>query len=194
MNAVEFKEFNRRTHDLFEAVKAPDGGFTVSADLSDPGLAFGWMVSVQGYEQEFSEDDYIPFVQQIKLYSTLVRTGASAGTHIGGWNHKGKIVVDLSKHVIDRDLALALARANNQLAIYEIHTGKVIMMDNVEEIAELEKQISELSTRITIAQNLLNDPSRLHPVSEPGEFIKNVLSDDIARQLALLKKVEELRK
>lgn len=44
--------------------------------------------------------------------------------YVGGWVHKGRVFLDVSKHVPDRSEAMSLARQHRQLAIFNVAKGE----------------------------------------------------------------------
>jgi hypothetical protein len=94
----------------------PDKGYMVSKptkfsrivpakDFYDP--KEGWKI-LREYEQKHSED---------------LATGKN---YLGTWEHEGKVFLDVSQNIMDRDEAVSLGRNNDQLKIWDVVNQKEI--------------------------------------------------------------------
>jgi hypothetical protein len=94
----------------------PDKGFMVSKptkfsrvvpakDFYDPKK--GWKI-LREYEKKHSED---------------LATGRN---YLGTWEHEGKVFLDVSQNIMDRDEAVSLGRSNDQLKIWDVVNQKEI--------------------------------------------------------------------
>lgn len=95
-----------------------EGGFTVHNHFGDaPGS--GYMVSVEGSEQVIpvaglKADDIVRF------RAAHADALAAPDTFLGAWVEDGKVFLDVSKVVHDRNAALQAGRDGRQLAIYDL--------------------------------------------------------------------------
>jgi hypothetical protein len=99
-----------------------DGGFTywttgVPTDT-------GYMVAKQGTELILDLGDDLAVV--ITEIANFITRNYMSGHSIGGWYEDGKLYLDVSNWVADKQQAILIGIANKQLAIYEIHTANCI--------------------------------------------------------------------
>lgn len=106
---------------LADAVTVPDGGFTVEP-VTGRDVTRGYAVSVHPECERMivtpSEADLVTYV--IDHAPTL----SQPGRRFGGWHNPdtGLVHLDVSLVVESLDEALALARDNNQLAVFDFAT------------------------------------------------------------------------
>ena len=109
-----------------------EGGFSYNViDGSIPGN--GYMVSIPGAEVVRRLSDITEFT--IKRYvEKYARQLASPGAYFGGWADGLEVYLDISINVIDLQEALALARDNDQLAIYDLVSDESIYIHQLESL------------------------------------------------------------
>lgn len=114
-----------RLHSLLALVDQPDGGFTVDPRTGD-GVYGGYAVAIHpdccAVLAELTLGDVLEFL--LRHADTL----ALPGRVLGGWRDPadGRIYLDVSTLVEDREQALALARCHDQLAVFDFSTGESI--------------------------------------------------------------------
>ncbi len=104
------------------------GGFTADADGRLVNPAFGYAVSLAGYESRLP----IHLLTDPLLESVLVAYAQRAeqtGALIGAWLDDGLAYFDLSEVVHSREYALSLARLRNQRAVYDFAAAASIYLD-----------------------------------------------------------------
>lgn len=101
-------------------------GFTLDAHLQSP--TSGYMVSLKGTEVQFPNVADMPDdVLQRECDDFDCRV--PRGVYFGAWVDEGTLYLDHSVNIQDRDVAIALGHANNQLAIWDIANGKSIRLN-----------------------------------------------------------------
>lgn len=102
-----------------------DGGFTADYDLELKEFNNGYMVSVEGKEKTINKNDIRGFEDAI-----IETRGEITGDneYIGAWLDKDIIYIDVSIKIDDLQEARAEARANNQLAIYDLKENNSLYM------------------------------------------------------------------
>lgn len=127
-----------RTADKLSPVLAgrliANGGFTVSPFGQFP--ATGWAVALPGNECQYLPGDTsftIPEVQEIirgYVESRYDIVAADSRNHFGGWvdGSSGKLFLDISIVVNDKDIAIEVARLHKQLAIFNLATYETIYL------------------------------------------------------------------
>ena len=124
------RAFRRVTADAWDdAVNAEiaGGGFSFVNTPGD-GPSSGYMVSVAD-EAKFSldpasnPDDVRGFMQ---ANSNLLN---QPNHYVGGWVEQGKLVMDVSINVADKDEAIRIGLENNQDGIFDLNTGQTIYLD-----------------------------------------------------------------
>ena len=115
---------SRFGRDVVHAI-AKDQGFTCKDHIGD-GPTTGFMCSVsRGTEEAFPIADLTP--EHIAAYRDKhADLLADPDTYLGGWVWEGKVYLDVSKHFDDKDQALAAAKANDQIGIYDIGSGQTV--------------------------------------------------------------------
>jgi len=106
-----------------------DGGFSESLDGQSP--SGGYMVALDKnaeavYDSEnLTDADILDFVME--HYDPLNKPDA----YLGGWldTDEGKVYLDVSFNIQDRDEALAAAAEADQLAIYDLGSGESIYLE-----------------------------------------------------------------
>jgi len=102
------------------------GGFSVFP-MSGNRPVDGYMVGVKGYEMQVGE--FLDWPEIIGIYADLhERLFREEGCLLGGWVH-GRLYLDVSVRVPNKDEALRLAAQRGELAIYDVATGEVINVD-----------------------------------------------------------------
>lgn len=104
-------------------------GFSVSLAGAQP--SNGYMVSTHGNTQ-IVEASALKGPGGQSVINDYVRTHADAlskpGAFIGGWTSKeGKVYLDVSERVADRDQAIHLGKARNQIAVWDVHNKVEIL-------------------------------------------------------------------
>lgn len=107
-------------------LNVPGGGFSVSA-TSGADVRSGFALSVHPEREQrigdtVTADDLMAYVRANA--DLLMRPGAV----LGGWRdaESGQAFLDVSTVVHDRERALSLARAHDQLAFYDLSTGREV--------------------------------------------------------------------
>ncbi len=114
-----------RINSLLALLGEPDGGFSIDPRTGE-GVYGGYAVAVHpdccAILAEITLGDVLEF--QLRYASTLELPGRI----FGGWRDPsdGRIYLDVSILVEDRDKALELAREFDQLAIFDFATGESI--------------------------------------------------------------------
>jgi hypothetical protein len=114
-----------RLHSLLALVEQPDGGFTVDPRTGE-GVYGGYAVAIHpdccAVLAELTLGDVLEFL--LRRADTL----ALPGRVLGGWRDPadGRIYLDVSILVEDREQALELAREYDQLAVFDFSTGESI--------------------------------------------------------------------
>lgn len=100
------------------------GGFSLNANLVPP--ISGYMVSRKGMELKTN-----PAVGNIEAYlSRYWNMVNESSLFFGGWIDEtdGTLYLDVSENVQDKDVAMRLAFARGQLAIYDVENGESIYL------------------------------------------------------------------
>lgn len=115
---------------VLEQIRKNPGGFSLApATAASP--AAGYMVSLQGRGQQVHESD-LSGPNGPRIVSQFVAKNADVlqqpGAHIGGWTDTktGITHLDVSHNVPTRAKAVALGKAHNQIAIWDVKRGKEI--------------------------------------------------------------------
>lgn len=121
-----------------------DKGFTFHDHIGD-GPKGGYMVSV-----DKDSETVVPLrnlhPDAIADYRDMHQQDLKdPNNFLGGWVYRGKVYLDVSRHVADRNQALALARQYKQLGIYDLSSGQTIMTpaeqaEAIEDAAQKAKQ------------------------------------------------------
>lgn len=106
-----------------------DGGATLSADdLKPVRFSGGYVVSVKGREH-IADVDAIDAIR-----AAIVGNVAYARLHsayVGLWAELGKVYIDVSFWIADRDNAIATGKANEQIAIWDVAGNCPIYLEEV---------------------------------------------------------------
>lgn len=82
--------------------------------------AEGYMVALTGFEKKLprvwnTED----LMETLNSWFADIRYTGDSAAFIGLWEHEGILYLDLAQRFIDRDKAIAMGKARNQLAIWD---------------------------------------------------------------------------
>jgi len=121
------KPVNEWDKDVMHAV-TKDGGFTFHDAIGD-GPSDGFMVSVAKHNEVKMPVRGLTSAHIADYMSTHQQELKDPANYLGGWVYKGNVYLDISRHVPDREQAMKLARANNQLGIYDIGKGETLMTE-----------------------------------------------------------------
>lgn len=104
------------------------GGFTFR-DVVGDGPGDGFMVSVAKHnEVKVPMRDLTP--DKVADYMSVHQQELKdPNNYLGGWVYKGNVYLDISRHTRDRGEAMKLARANQQLGVYDIGKGETLMTE-----------------------------------------------------------------
>lgn len=102
-----------------------DQGFTCHDHLGD-GPKGGYMVSFsKKTEKVIAVADITP--ADIAAYRDKHKSAlANPNNYLGAWVYEGNVYLDVSTHVTSLEDAMAKAKANSQLGVYDIANGKTI--------------------------------------------------------------------
>lgn len=111
--------------DLMHSI-TKDHGFTMHDHIGDA-PSQGFMVSLdKGSEETVPITDISP--EKVSDYMSVHQQELrDPNNYLGGWTYKGNVFLDISRHVPDQEQAVRLAKANNQLGIYDLGAGQTIM-------------------------------------------------------------------
>lgn len=117
-------------HDLRDRVRVPDGGFTVDPRTGRE-ITDGYAVSVH---EERSKDVPEPDLTPADLETYVDNNDdlfADQHNEFGGWNdpRTNRVWLDVSTVVDDERTAVALGRAHDQIAVFDLGHGKEIPID-----------------------------------------------------------------
>lgn len=112
-----------------------DQGFSFHNTIGD-GPTSGYMVSTQkSSEHAIPIRDLTPEV--LGDYRDVHQQElADPDNYLGGWVHKGKVYLDISRHVTDQGQAAALAKEHNQIGIYDLGAGQTMLTSDLIPTAE----------------------------------------------------------
>lgn len=99
-----------------------DGGFSWHIGGSTP--THGYMVAIPGHEWKMPAN--LPQIIIEARIKSMFDSAAANASAVGGWLDENQLYLDYSIHVGNRHAAIELGKRYNQLAIFEIHTGKCI--------------------------------------------------------------------
>lgn len=100
-----------------------NGGATLDSNLEPIQAQNGYMVSMQGHELVTTIEGLNDTL--IERYTSLAK---KLNGYVGMWLDDGKVYLDISQHHTNKNKALEIGKANKQLAIYDIGTGKEIRL------------------------------------------------------------------
>ena len=121
------KPVNTWDKDVMHAV-TKDGGFTFH-DATGDGPSEGYMVSVAKNNEVKVPLRDLTSAHVADYMSLHQQELKDPNNFLGGWVHKGNVYLDISRHTQDRNEAMKLARANQQLGIYDIGKGETLMTE-----------------------------------------------------------------
>lgn len=94
-----------------------NGGATLDTNYNNFNASAGYMVSLFGYEIKIDINN----IEAIKKEMEQKKEEAKKyNAFIGLWVDNGLVYLDISKHMIDYNRALEVARNNEQLAIFDL--------------------------------------------------------------------------
>jgi len=116
------------TKTALDTIRQNPGGFSVTPGGRQP--TGGFMVSIPGRTQLLDEADLAgPRAAEIVNQFTSKNAdafGNNPNMHIGGWTSGGKVYLDPSENIHDREAAIAAGRQRNQIAIWDVANQKEI--------------------------------------------------------------------
>lgn len=103
-----------------------DQGFTCHDHIGD-GPSSGYMVSLAKVaESVFAIADLTP--EHIAEYRDKNEaTLADKDNFLGAWVYEGNVYLDVSRHMTSKATAMDLAKANDQIGVYDIGKGETIV-------------------------------------------------------------------
>ena len=122
-----------------------NGGATLDVNYNNFNASAGYMVSLDGYEAKTDIDNIEAIKKEIETKKEIAQK--IKGAYIGLWVDNGLMYVDISKHIINYNRALEVARNNKQLAIYDLKNDKSIYL-NYEKYYSLYKVIKNENNEI----------------------------------------------
>ena len=108
------------------------GGITLNNDALDEAkhLYTGFMVSIKAYEiikkVEEVNDDMLYVLASSLSSEAIGFSYLGLDSYIGLWIDDDYVYIDISINIKSYDLAVAFARLNNQLAIYDVYENTTI--------------------------------------------------------------------
>ena len=104
-----------------------NGGATLDVNYNNFNASAGYMVSIKGHEKKININDIENIKKEITKKMKLIKTKKSY--FVGLWVENDILYVDISKHIINYNRALEVARNNKQLAVYDLKNNKSIYLD-----------------------------------------------------------------
>ena len=104
-----------------------NGGATLDYNYNNFNSKDGFMVSLDSYEAKVDIDNIEAIKKEIETKKEIAKK--IKGAYIGLWLDKGLVYIDISKHIIDYNRALEVARNNKQLAIYDLKNDNSIYLN-----------------------------------------------------------------
>ena len=95
-----------------------NGGATLDTNYNNFNASAGFMVSIKGHEKKLNINDIENIKKEIIKKMELVKN--KKGYYVGLWVENDILYIDISKHIINYNRALEVARNNKQLAIYDL--------------------------------------------------------------------------
>lgn len=87
----------------------------------------GYMVAEHGHERTINDLSHEAVSQAIQQYMHDEAAGlARPSVFLGTWYDKGSLYLDNSRHIIDRQTALAFAYDHKQIAVYDAGKGDTV--------------------------------------------------------------------
>lgn len=111
---------------ILSCMRGESDGFTLDRNLDGP--TGGYMVGTGQKERSF------PHGYEVGVYDYAKDIVASFGNYaipmyLGGWNHEGKTVVEMSVRIDNLKHALKVARETNQISIWDVANGEEIVIE-----------------------------------------------------------------
>ena len=103
-----------------------NGGATLDYNYNNFNASTGYMVSLYGYEVKIDINDIEAIKKEIENKKEIAK---KVNGYVGLWVDNGLMFIDISKHIIDYNRALEVARNNKQLAIYDLKNDKSIYLN-----------------------------------------------------------------
>ena len=103
-----------------------NGGATLDVNYNNFNASTGYMVSLYGYEVKIDINDIEAIKKEIENKKEIAK---KVNGYVGLWVDNGLMFIDISKHIIDYNRALEVARNNKQLAIYDLKNDKSIYLN-----------------------------------------------------------------
>ena len=104
-----------------------NGGATLDTNYNNFNASIGFMVSIKGHEKKVDINDIENIKKEITKKMELVKT--KKGYYVGLWVENDILFIDISKHIINYNRALEVARNNKQLAIYDLKNDVSIYLN-----------------------------------------------------------------
>ena len=107
-----------------------NGGVTLKSNETLLNANVGYMVSLAGYEKQLSLDNVsIEIVNDYIQKARKMTKNIKHNVYVGFWMDGNILYLDLSIKIESRQLALSLARKNNQLAIFDLQSKTSIYLN-----------------------------------------------------------------
>ena len=104
-----------------------NGGATLDTNYNNFNSSIGFMVSIKGHEKKLNINDIENIKKEINKKMELVKN--KKNYFLGLWVDNDILYIDISKHIINYNRALEVARNNKQLAIYDLKNDKSIYLN-----------------------------------------------------------------
>lgn len=101
-----------------------EGGFSESVDGESP--SGGYMVAKDNTVERVIKADQITDEAILDYVLDHFDKLNQPDAYLGGWVDEGKVYLDISYNVKDREEALRMARKHDQLGIYDLNSGETI--------------------------------------------------------------------
>lgn len=103
-----------------------NGGATLDTNYNNFNASAGYIVSLYGYETKINIDNIDAIKKEIETKKEIAK---QLNAYVGLWVDNVLMYVDISKHIINYNRALEVARNNEQLAVYDIKNDKSIYLN-----------------------------------------------------------------
>jgi len=107
--------------ELLKIIKENKEGFTVNALLQNVKFEKGYFVSIAGVNSSSCSEKAVKEI--LVLFDTL-KDKIEPPIYIGGWTDSGIIYLDITLHIVNKKLAIAVGKVFGQIAIYNCKTGE----------------------------------------------------------------------
>ena len=104
-----------------------NGGATLDVNYNNFNSSIGYMVSIKGHEKKININDIENIKKEISKKMELIKNKKNC--FVGLWVDNDILYIDISKHIINYNRALEVARNNKQLAIYDLKNDKSIYLN-----------------------------------------------------------------